>query len=207
MNRAPAFTIHGLTPSSSGARADDAGLPAAGDALRGSPERVPAGRDDHALRDLGRACSTTAGDRPIRWAGWCCASPATTMRASTSSRMRSARRCSWRISGRISGATGPSAGSTCRATIGSVPARARRIWPPARMTPEWRSVMRGDGSAHARALCRRARRLRRRRRAAPLGAAPHVARRARAFSTQLERADYDVFNHRPTIGEARHPRS
>ena len=49
---------------------------AAGRAVRGSAQRVPPGRHRHALRHLGRRCSTTAAARRTRSAGSCCGSPA-----------------------------------------------------------------------------------------------------------------------------------
>ena len=56
----------------------DRALRSAGAALRRSAQRVRAGRDDHALRDVGRRAGLLPAIGQSRSAGSCCASPATT---------------------------------------------------------------------------------------------------------------------------------
>ena len=59
---------------------NDSHVQPSGDALRGSAQRVSSGYHDASLPDVAPTCSITAADRPIRWAGSCCGSPATTIR-------------------------------------------------------------------------------------------------------------------------------
>ena len=89
---------------------------------------APSGRTSpsSAIR-RGTTCSTTAHGRPIRSAGWCCASPVTRTTSSTAHRTRSARRSSSPTSGRISRVTGRTAGSMCRSPTATPVARVRPI--------------------------------------------------------------------------------
>ena len=170
------------------------------DAFRGSAERVPAGRDDDDATTPGPACSTTAGGRPIPSAGWCCGSRVTTMRGST---QQSDAVCTalqlanfWQDFGRDW-----AIGRLYVPREDRVPAGAREEDLTAgRMTPEWRSVMR--------VMVRRTRELF----AAGRGVCDGVGGRLRwelrltwlggsRILDKLERADFDVFNHRPTIGK------
>ena len=151
--------------SSSRSRDTMRDVPPAGRAVRRSAQRVPPGRRRSATRP-GTTCSTTAGARPIRSAGSCCASPASRRPALDARPTRCARRCSstnfWQDFGVRLAAT---AGSTCRARSCAIaPARAKRISTAGRMTPEWQAALRAlrrtrraRCSTTGRPVCRRRR--------------------------------------------------
>ena len=141
-------------------------------ALHGSAQRVPAGRDDVTrYRNVGRTCSTTAGARPIRSAGSCCASPGYDDAALDAA-----------VGRRLHGAAadellaGPRdrlarrGGCTCRSTIGTAPAPRKPISTRGRMTPEWRRRLATWPRGRRALFARRTAGMRRRARPAALGA-------------------------------------
>ena len=161
----------------------------AASALRGSAQRVPAGRRRRRATRRGTTCSTTAAARRIRSAGSCCASPAyDDAAARRRSRTPSARRCSSPTSGRTWRSTGAAAASTCRSRIATAPARATRTSTRGRMTPEWRAALRAGGRrGRASSSTPAGPSATRVARPAALGAAADLARRRRGFSTSSRR--------------------
>ena len=110
-------------------------------------------RQDVVVTDTrpGTTCSTTAGGRRIRSAGWCCGSPAIATHGWTRCPTRSARRCSSRTSGRIFERDWqkgrlyvPLARVRCGRRADERDLAARRI------TPEWRAALRARPPRRAR---------------------------------------------------------
>ena len=148
-------------------------------ALRRPAERVPAGRRRCTATRRGPTCSTTAGARPIRSAGWCCASPATddaARRSRVRRRLHGAAADELLAGPRPRLARRPPLRSARRilAAAGADRRRSRRRSDDAGLA---RCAAGGRGAEHARALRARPAVCRRGQRPPALGAARDVARR------------------------------